>query len=116
MLTLHNNRLSYSMNDRVSNFSRKKNNSLKYRFKGVSHQGMRNAACRALSPYLWRKLGQDNRNTGDFSIDFDKRTCPLTLVFNGKEPVKLIKRVKVAHSFLQSVSSLFHFIILSLPM
>ena len=31
-------------------------------------------------------------------------------------PVKLIQRVKIAHSFLQSVSNQFHFIILSLPM
>ena len=36
---------------------------------------------------------------------------------NAKEgPVKLIKRVKIAHSFLQSVSDQFHVIILSLPM
>ena len=36
----------------------------------------------------------------------------------GKGPVKLIKRVKIAHSFLQSssVSNQFHIIILSLPM
>ena len=34
----------------------------------------------------------------------------------GKGPVKLIQRVKIAQSFLQSVSNLFHFIILSLPM
>ena len=32
-----------------------------------------------------------------------------------KGPVKLIQRVKIAHSFLQSVN-LFHFIVLSLPM
>ena len=31
-------------------------------------------------------------------------------------PVQLIQWVKIAHSFLQSVSNLFHFIILSLPM
>ena len=30
--------------------------------------------------------------------------------------VKLIKRVKIGHSFLQSVSDQFHVIILSLPM
>ena len=30
--------------------------------------------------------------------------------------VKLIKRVKIAHTFLQSVSNQFHVIILSLPM
>ena len=33
-----------------------------------------------------------------------------------KGPVKLIIRVKIAHSFLQSVSNQFHIIILSLPM
>ena len=33
-----------------------------------------------------------------------------------KGPVKLIMRVKIAHSFLQSVSNQFHVIILSLPM
>ena len=35
---------------------------------------------------------------------------------NFKGPVKLIKRVKIANSFLQSVSDQFHVIILSLPM
>ena len=34
----------------------------------------------------------------------------------GKGPVKLIKWVKIAHSFLQSVSNQFHITILSLPM
>ena len=33
-----------------------------------------------------------------------------------KGPVKLMQRVKIAHSVLLSVSNLFHFIILSLPM
>ena len=33
-----------------------------------------------------------------------------------KGPVKPIKQVKIAHSFLQSVSNQFHVIILSLPM
>ena len=33
-----------------------------------------------------------------------------------KGPVKLSKRVKIAHSFSQSVSDQFHIIILSLPM
>ena len=33
-----------------------------------------------------------------------------------KVPVKLIKWVKIAHSFLQFVSNQFHIIILSLPM
>ena len=36
--------------------------------------------------------------------------------FCDKGPVKLIKRVKIAHSFLQSVSDQFHVIILGLPM
>ena len=36
--------------------------------------------------------------------------------YEDKRPVKLTERVKTAHSFLQSVSDLFHFIILSLPM
>ena len=31
-------------------------------------------------------------------------------------PVKLVQRVKIAHSFLQSVSNLFHFIILTFAM
>ena len=31
-------------------------------------------------------------------------------------PVKLVERVKIAHSFLQSVSDQFHIKILSLPM
>ena len=33
----------------------------------------------------------------------------------GKEPVKLMQRVKIAHSFLQFVSHQFYVIILSLP-
>ena len=33
-----------------------------------------------------------------------------------KGPVKLTRRVKIAHSFLQSVSDQFHIIILNLPM
>ena len=33
-----------------------------------------------------------------------------------KGPVKLMQQVKITHSFLQSVSNLSHFIILSLPM
>ena len=35
---------------------------------------------------------------------------------NEKGPVKLMQWVKIAHSFLQSVSNQFHVIILSLPM
>ena len=40
----------------------------------------------------------------------------LFLELYNKGPVKLIKRVKTAHSFLQSVSNQFHVIILSWPM
>ena len=41
--------------------------------------------------------------------------CSTTTLSGGhKGPVKLIKRVKIAHSFLQSVSNQFHVIILSL--
>ena len=36
-------------------------------------------------------------------------------VITNKGPVNLILRVKIAHLFLQFVSNLFHFIILSLP-
>ena len=45
--------------------------------------------------------------------------CPansITFITTHKGPVKLIKRVKIAHSFLRSVSNQFHVIILSLPM
>ena len=38
------------------------------------------------------------------------------IMYIRKRPVKLIQRVKIAHSFLQPVSNLFHFIVLSLPM
>ena len=46
---------------------------------------------------------------------------PLLLVFllklfHSKGPLKLMQRVKIARSFLQSVSNQFHVIILSLPM
>ena len=41
--------------------------------------------------------------------DFKEQISPY------KETVQLIQQVKMAHSFLQSVSNLFHFIILSLP-
>ena len=40
----------------------------------------------------------------------------LRISSHGKGPVKLIKWVKIAHSFLQFVSNQFHVIILSLPM
>ena len=44
-----------------------------------------------------------------------KDNCFIIEIFD-KGPVKLIKPVKIAHSFIQSVSNQFHVIILSLPM
>ena len=44
-----------------------------------------------------------------------KDYCFIIEIFD-KGPVKLIQWVKIAHPFLQSVSNLFHCIILSLPM
>ena len=44
-----------------------------------------------------------------------KDYCFIIEIFD-KGPVKLIKRVKIAHSFLQYVSNQFHVIILCLPM
>ena len=63
--------------------------------------------CIFIIPQLW--LASHPRNT---AVLLD--TGNLVLVEKG--PVKLIKRVKIAHSFLQSVSDQFHVIILSLPM
>ena len=64
----------------------------------------------------------DNR----FYVKFMKLETGLLLLFSlqlikdrglqHKGHVKLIKWVKIAHSFLQSVSNQFHVIILSLPM
>ena len=45
-------------------------------------------------------------------VENDPKGCKITLK---KGPVKLIKRVKIAHSFLQSVSNQFHVNMLSLP-
>ena len=44
-----------------------------------------------------------------------QRDCFIIEIFD-KGPVKLIKRVKIAHIILPSVSNQFHVIILSLPM
>ena len=44
-----------------------------------------------------------------------KDYCFIIEIFD-KGPVELIKRVKIAHSFLQSVSNQFHVIILGLPL
>ena len=56
------------------------------------------------------------------SVSPRSKYIPLTESFDEilkshcKGPVKLIKRVKIPHSFLQSVSDQFHVIILSLTM
>ena len=57
-------------------------------------------------------------NLGDktFETDFRSVQKDTEASIPHNRPVKLIQRVKIAHSFLQSVSSLFHFIILSLHM
>ena len=58
-----------------------------------------------------------NWQIGKFSRFLSNHTNLLSGGFensNNKGPVKLILRVKIAHSFSQSVSNLFHFIILSL--
>ena len=47
--------------------------------------------------------------------DFGSALFNHTIRPHYKEPVKLIKPVKIAHSFLQFVSDQFHIIILSLP-
>ena len=65
-----------------------------------------------------------NNSDTSFSVDINgpsKSLNGVLLIFTKersatKGPVKLIKRVKIAHSFLQSVSDQFHVIILSLPM
>ena len=55
----------------------------------------------------------------DFCLDsfWDLKLCTKHMAkITQKGPVKLIKWVKIAHSFLQFVSDQFHIIILSLPM
>ena len=54
----------------------------------------------------------------NFLTTFDKQFCGSTNPgdYYDKGLVKLIKRVKITHSFLQSVSNQFHVIILILPM
>ena len=53
-----------------------------------------------------------------FKVNFLMASCfnHEYVIATPKGHVKLIKRVKIAHSFLQSVSDQFHVIILSLPM
>ena len=64
----------------------------------------------------WTLLDSENRNL-DSEASFIKIGWTLVELWSleVKEPVKLMQQVKIAHSFLQSVSHLFHFIILSLP-
>ena len=45
-----------------------------------------------------------------------RTSCPRRQESYFKGPVKLIQQIKIAHSFPQFVSNLFHFMILSLPM
>ena len=45
-----------------------------------------------------------------------RNECAYEVTDKNKGPVKLMQRVKIAHSFLQSVSNQFHVIRLSLPM
>ena len=44
------------------------------------------------------------------------RICSSSVEFEANKKDLLIKRVKIAHSFLESVSNQFHIIILSLPL
>ena len=68
---------------------------------------------------LWRKKPFITLNRSDDQAYF----LDLTFIIDNssrlstfKGPVKLIKRMKIAHSFLQSVSDQFHILISSLPM
>ena len=54
--------------------------------------------------------------TFDNRMTFTKHFEEILERCNQKGPVTLIKRVKIAHSFLQSASNHFHVIILSWPM
>ena len=61
-------------------------------------------------------------STSSFNL-FSSKTCAcweywgaMNRQWINKGPVKLMQRMKIAHSFLQSESNLFHFIILTLPM
>ena len=58
-------------------------------------------------------LFMHNNSLGIFLENIEPKILKRDL---GKGPVKLMQRVKIAHSFLQSVSYLLHFIILSLSL
>ena len=60
-----------------------------------------------------KRLTQDNRFL--FCKKYALFDGSMFLKIN-KGPVKLMKRVKIAHSFLQLVSNQFHVIVLSFPM
>ena len=51
-----------------------------------------------------------------FSLSLGVKINSMKFSCGYKGPVKLMQRVKIAHSFLQSVSDQFHVVILSLPM
>ena len=69
--------------------------------------------CEAASLTVFTTMCPEEQQTTDNFIVKDY--CFIIKIFD-KGPVKLIKRVKIAHSFLQYVSNQFHVIILSLPM
>ena len=64
--------------------------------------------------YLGQNLKPRYRVIVNQSIGENNETYLIHICHKG--PVKLIKRVKIAHSFLQAVSDQFHVTILSLPM
>ena len=60
----------------------------------------------------------DTNKLSSIGVELEKERCEgvemRELSDTEKGLVKLMQRVKIAHSFLQSVSNLFHFIILTL--
>ena len=71
--------------------------------------------------YIQNETVREHDNHSDsFQVKFPNAFMNYPLgavrVKDKKGPVKLIQRVKIAHSFLQSVSDQFHVIILSLSM
>ena len=69
--------------------------------------------CETVSLTVFITMCPKEQQTSDNLIVKDN--CFVIEIFDNG-PVKLIKWVKIAHSFLQSVSNQFHAIILSLPM
>ena len=69
----------------------------------------------ALKWNISRTIGRIEVGDGSFFCIFHALSFEFNF-FSTEVPFKLINRVKIAHSFLQSVSNQFHVIILSLPM